>query len=86
MLPIIDQDILLAEDARLVKKLYKVQKDAKYPEGLRFSYQYLALRADEWKEVCRIDNYSHEKRKGSVHIHRCGRCKAEFKHLNSTIL
>jgi len=66
--PIIDQDILLADDKRLIKKLWKVDKNDDYPTGLEFSYQLIYLKDSEWIQVARIDNQLHE-RKAGVHIH-----------------
>ena len=36
---IIDQDIPLAEDKRLIKRLYKVRKSDDFPDGLEFACQ-----------------------------------------------
>ncbi|MBI2137541.1 hypothetical protein HYU12_03415 [Candidatus Woesearchaeota archaeon] len=46
---IINQDILIAEDVRLVKRLFKVGKDANFPDGLKFAYQYLVFKGGEWR-------------------------------------
>ncbi|MDO8740401.1 MAG: hypothetical protein Q7J54_02370 [Candidatus Woesearchaeota archaeon] len=66
--PIIDQDIPLAEDKRLVKKLWKVDKTDYFPHGLEFAYQFLYFKDNEWIQVARIDNQLHEGKAG-VHIH-----------------
>ena len=41
---IIDQDIPLAEDKRLIKRLYKVDKSDDFPDGLEFAYQFLYVK------------------------------------------
>lgn len=64
---IIDQDIPLAEDKRLIKKLWKVDKNDKFPDGLEFAYQLLFFK-NAWIQVARIDNQLHEGKPG-VHIH-----------------
>ncbi|MBS3119267.1 hypothetical protein J4475_00415 [Candidatus Woesearchaeota archaeon] len=79
---IINQDIILAEDARLIKRLYKVRKETSFPDGLKFAYQYLVFRNNEWIEVCRIDNYKHDKNEIGTHIHKHGRKKVVFKELS----
>ena len=38
---IIDQDIPLADDVRLIKKIWKVDKSRNFPEGLEFAFQLL---------------------------------------------
>ena len=65
---IIDQDFLLDVDKRLVKKLWKVDKSDKFPDGLEFAYQLLRLKGDKWVQIARIDNQLHEGKPG-VHIH-----------------
>jgi hypothetical protein len=64
---IIDQDIPLAEDKRLVKRLWKVDKSESFPDGLEFAFQFLYLKG-EWMQIARIDNQMHEDKPG-VHIH-----------------
>ncbi len=75
---IINQDITLAEDVRLVKRLYKVQANADFPLGLKFAYQHLLLKEGKWLEVCRIDNYRHDKHRAGTHIHKQGNEEVEF--------
>tara|TARA_Y100000310_G_C20040171_1_gene515792 strand:- start:87 stop:407 length:321 start_codon:yes stop_codon:yes gene_type:complete len=65
---IIDQDIPLADNKRLIKKLYKVEKSKAFPEGLEFAFQFLYFRNDKWHQVARIDNQLHQGKPG-VHIH-----------------
>lgn len=79
---VINQDITLAEDARLIKRLYKVQADAEFPLGLKFAYQYLLLKEGKWLEVCRVDNYRHDRHKTGTHIHKHGRQFIEFREMS----
>ena len=65
---IIDQDIPLAEDKRLIKRLYKVDKSDDFTDGLEFAYQFLYFKDDKWIQVARIDNQLHSGRPGA-HIH-----------------
>jgi len=65
---ILDQDIPLSEEKRLIKRLWKVNKSKKYPNGLEFAYQFLFLKDNEWKQIARIDNQLHDDKPG-VHIH-----------------
>ena len=65
---IINQDILLDIDKRLVKKLWKVEKSDNFPDGLEFAYQYLYYKESKWIQVARIDNQLHEGKLGT-HIH-----------------
>lgn len=76
---IINQDILIAEDVRLVKRLFKVGKDANFPDGLKFAYQYLVFKYGEWLDVCRIDNYRHSRQKAGAHIHKFSGEFVEFR-------
>ena len=75
---IIDQDIPLAEDKRLVKRLYKVDKSGDFPNGLEFAYQFLYFKGDKWIQVARIDNQLHSGRSGT-HIHSLKREKVEWR-------
>lgn len=77
---VIDQDIPLAEDKRLVKRLWKVDKNDDFPDGLEFAYQFLYLKEGEWIQVARIDNQLHEGKVG-VHIHILKREKVEWEYL-----
>ncbi len=81
MQSIINQEITLAEDVRLIKRLYKVQANADFPLRLKFAYQYLALKEGKWLEVCRIDNYRHDKRRVGAHIHKHGQEFVEFREM-----
>ena len=74
---IIDQDIPLAEDKRLVKRLYKVDKSGDFPDGLEFAYQFLYFKDNKWIQVARIDNQLHSGKPG-VHIHTLKREKVQW--------
>ena len=78
---IIDQDLLLAEDKRLIKRLWKVQKSSYFPDGLEFVYQFLYFKDNEWIRVARIDNQLHEGKPGS-HIHILKRAKVIWEYLS----
>ena len=41
---VIDQDIPLGEDKRLIKRLWKVDKTDDFPDGLEFAYQFLCTK------------------------------------------
>jgi len=77
---IIDQDIPLAEDKRLIKRLYKVNKSNDFPDGLEYSYQYLYFKEDKWVQVARIDNQLHSGKPGA-HIHTLSREKVQWVNL-----
>ena len=77
---IIDQDIPLAEDKRLIKRLHKVRKSDDFPDGLEFAYQFLYFKNDKWIQVARIDNQLHEGRQGT-HIHILHRDKVQWTNL-----
>ena len=62
---IIDQDIPLAEDKRLIKRLYKVDKNDDFPDGLEFAYQFLYFKDNKWIQVARIDNQLHGGKPGT---------------------
>ena len=74
---IIDQDIPLAEDKRLVKRLYKVDKSDDFPDGLEFAHQFLYFKDDKWIQVARIDNQLHSGKPGT-HIHTLKREKVKW--------
>ena len=77
---IIYHDIPLAEDKRLIKKLYKVDKNENFPEGLEFAYQFLYFKNDQWIQVARIDNQLHQGKPG-VHIHILKRDKVDWEEM-----
>lgn len=77
---IIDQDIPLAEDKRLIKRLWKVDKSNDFPDGLEFTYQFLYFKDNQWVQVARIDNQLHEGKAG-VHIHVLKREMVEWERL-----
>ena len=78
---IIDQDIPIAEDKRLIKRLYKVDKNDDFPDGLEFAYQFLYFKNDKWIQVARIDNQLHSGKPG-VHIHTLKREKVQWADLS----
>lgn len=77
---IIDQDIPLAEDRRLIKRLYKVDKGDDFPDGLEFAYQFLYFKDNKWIQIARIDNQLHGGKPG-VHIHTLSREKVQWEDL-----
>ena len=78
---VIDQDIPLANDKRLIKQLWKVTKSDSFPDGLEFVYQFLFLKDNKWIQVARIDNQLHEGKPGT-HIHILKRDKVGWEELN----
>ncbi len=77
---IIDQDIPLADDKRVVKKLYKVEKSTDFPDGLEFAFQFLYFKDNKWIQVVRIDNQLHSGKPGA-HIHTLKREKVQWENL-----
>lgn len=68
---IIDQDIALAQDRRLIKRLWKVDKSKEFPLGLEFALQVLFLHDEQWIRIVRIDNQLHGGKPGThVHTHK----------------
>ncbi|MBI4440256.1 hypothetical protein HY638_04765 [Candidatus Woesearchaeota archaeon] len=59
---------IYAENVRLVKTLMKRESPDEHPELTKWALQMLYFNGSEWIEICRIDNYPHDKQKGS-HIH-----------------
>ena len=57
-----------SEDVRLVKNVMKRESPDEYPELLKWALQMLYFDGNKWVDICRIDNYLHEKQIG-VHIH-----------------
>lgn len=78
---IIDQDIPLAIDKRLIKRLWKIDKSEYFPDGLEFAYQFLHFKNNEWSQVARIDNQLHEGKFG-VHIHILKRERVRWEELS----
>lgn len=76
----INQDLPLGRDKRLIKKLYRVDKDENYPDGLEFAYQYLYQIEGKWVQIARIDNQLHEGRSGA-HIHVLKRDRVVWENL-----
>lgn len=74
---IIDQDIPIADDKRLIKRLYKADISDDFPDGLEFAYQFLYFKGNEWIQVARIDNQLHGGKPGT-HIHTLKREKVEW--------
>ena len=56
------------ENLRLVKTLMKRESPDEHPEELKWALQMIYFNGKDWVEICRIDNYLHEGRRGS-HIH-----------------
>lgn len=78
---IIDQDMPITDDMRLIKRLWKVDKNDKYPSGLEFAYQLLFFKDDKWKQIARIDNQLHEGKPG-VHVHIINREKVKWEDMS----
>ncbi len=78
---VLDMDIPLSEDIRLIKRLYKVGDSEKFQGGLMFALQYLWRQEGKWIEVARIDNYKHQNRTGA-HIHKFGNDFVEFREVS----
>ncbi len=57
-----------SEDVRLVKSLMKRESPEEYYELLKWKLQMLYFDGSKWIEICRIDNYPHERNQSS-HIH-----------------
>src|SRR3990167_5533845 len=76
---VFEQDFHMGEDSRVVKRLYKAEPSALFPDGLMFALQYLWQREKEWIGVVRIDNYKHAQNKIGVHVHKFGTAEVEFK-------
>jgi hypothetical protein len=65
----------------LIKKVEKTKKSGEFPEGLRFAFQYLYFKNDEWEQIARIDNFCHEGKFGT-HIHILKRADVTWKSLS----
>ena len=76
-----DLDNPLAEDRRLVIRMYQVEKGIYFPTGVKFAFQYLLLKDNKWIEVARVDNYEHDPRKTGSHVHKLGTSEVEFKEI-----
>jgi hypothetical protein len=77
---LIDQEIPLAEDKRLIKRLWKVDKSKNFPDGLEFVYQFLYSKDGKWIQAARIDNQMHKGKPGT-HIHILKREKVIWENL-----
>ena len=77
---IIDVDIFLSEDTRLVKKVEKTKRSDHFPDGIRFALQYLYFKDDRWHQLARIDNYLHQGKPGA-HIHLYKRKDVRFEEM-----
>lgn len=60
------------ERIRIVRTLMKRESEEEFPELMKWSLQMLYFDGNEWREICRIDNYAHENHAGS-HIHYYGK-------------
>lgn len=69
-------NVFYNEKVRLVKTLMKREFSGEYPEPLKWALQMLYFNCEELVEICRIDNYPHEKQIGS-HVHVYGRDKVK---------
>lgn len=74
---LVEEDILLAEGIRLIRRLWKVKKDRNFPQGLEFAFQLLHFKNSRWIQIARIDNQMHEGSPGT-HIHILGRKKVKW--------
>jgi len=69
------------ERVRLVKTLMKRESPEEHAELMKWAFQMLYFDGEDWIEICRIDNYPHEKQKGShIHVYK----KDEVKRLELT--
>jgi len=76
-----DLDIPLAEDRRLIIRMYEVEKSIYFPTGIKFAFQYLFSKDNKWIEVARVDNYEHDPKRTGSHVHKLGTSKVEFKEI-----
>lgn len=59
------------ENVRLVKTLMKRESPEEYYDLLKWALQMLYFDDEQWIEICRIDNYPHDRMNG-CHIHQFG--------------
>jgi len=78
---IVDEGALLAEDRKLIKQLWKVDKNENFPDGLKFVYQFLYFKDNKWTQIARIDNQLHKGKPGT-HIHILKRGKVKWERLS----
>src|SRR3989338_911062 len=65
-----------SEKIRLVKALMKRESPQEYPEPMKWALQMLYFDGEEWVEICRIDNYLHERHNGShINFYKKSRVK-----------
>lgn len=79
---ILDLDIPLSGDIRLIKRLYKTNDLKNFPGGLMFALQYLWRQEGNWIEVTRIDNYKHNQNMTGAHIHKFDNDFVEFREIS----
>lgn len=75
------EDFALGEGRRLVVRVYEVDKTPQFPGGIKFAFQYLFLKDEQWIEIARVDNYEHDAKQTGLHIHKLGLSKVEFKEM-----
>lgn len=63
---------------RIYRKILKVPKSERFPEELKYAFNYLVFIDGEWKNIVRIDNHTHDIDKAGCHIHRINMRNAEF--------
>lgn len=54
---LISDTIVLSETEVLDIQVWKVPKTRKYPEGIRYSYNYRLFNGKQWLDIIRWDNY-----------------------------
>ena len=70
-------DFLVSENRRIVLKVIRVDRNARFPEGIEFAIQYLYWKDGIWHQVARIDNQLHGGKPG-IHLHTLEREKVEW--------
>ena len=76
-----DLELPLAEDRRLIIRMYQVEKSIYFPTGIKFAFQYLFSKDNKWIEVARVDNYEHDPKRTGSHVHKFGTSEVEFKEI-----
>ncbi len=56
----------------------KVEKSEKFPEGLKYRFNFMVFHGNEWLNLVRIDNALHLNKVGKMHIHRIDKGDVQY--------
>ncbi len=73
---ILEEDFV-ERDYRIYNKITKVEKSSEFPEGLKYTFNFMVFRDGKWQNIARVDNSLHMGQVAKMHLHRMDKETAE---------